>query len=90
MCTPHDLLREPHAVHGIDFLEPIHNVKEVETKSRRGIAAAELLSSYLENKPANRPTRHISTRPSPSRDGGAYRDRTDDLKLAKLALSQLS
>ena len=24
------------------------------------------------------------------RDGGAYRDRTDDLKLAKLALSQLS
>ena len=23
-------------------------------------------------------------------DGGAYRDRTDDLKLAKLALSQLS
>jgi hypothetical protein len=26
----------------------------------------------------------------PSRGGGAYRDRTDDLKLAKLALSQLS
>ena len=25
-----------------------------------------------------------------SRPGGAYRDRTDDLKLAKLALSQLS
>ena len=24
------------------------------------------------------------------RDGGAYRDRTDDLKLAKLPLSQLS
>ena len=24
------------------------------------------------------------------KDGGAYRDRTDDLKLAKLALSQLS
>ena len=58
MCTPHDLLREPHAVHGIDFLEPIHNVKEVETKSRRGIAAAELLSSYLEKQagePADTP-----------------------------------
>ena len=25
-----------------------------------------------------------------TKDGGAYRDRTDDLKLAKLALSQLS
>ena len=33
-------------------------------------------------------------RPCPAQsargDGGAYRDRTDDLKLAKLALSQLS
>ena len=33
-------------------------------------------------------------RPCPARSvreaGGAYRDRTDDLKLAKLALSQLS
>ena len=29
--------------------------------------------------------------PAPARmPGGAYRDRTDDLKLAKLALSQLS
>ena len=26
----------------------------------------------------------------PWKNGGAYRDRTDDLKLAKLALSQLS
>ena len=26
----------------------------------------------------------------PGKDGGASRDRTDDLKLAKLALSQLS
>jgi hypothetical protein len=26
----------------------------------------------------------------PGKNGGAYRDRTDDLKLAKLALSQLS
>ena len=32
------------------FLEPIHNVKEVETKSRRNVAAAELLSSYLETR----------------------------------------
>jgi hypothetical protein len=28
--------------------------------------------------------------PHGGEDGGAYRDRTDDLKLAKLALSQLS
>ena len=28
--------------------------------------------------------------PRAKQDGGAYRDRTDDLKLAKLALSQLS
>ena len=27
---------------------------------------------------------------NPGKDGGASRDRTDDLKLAKLALSQLS
>ena len=46
----------------------------------RGIAAAELVSSSLENLAGDR-------RAMP---GGAYRDRTDDLKLAKLALSQLS
>ena len=35
---------------------------------------------------------HLSYRPKsePGRGGGASRDRTDDLKLAKLALSQLS
>ena len=31
-----------------------------------------------------------SDRIKPRGPGGAYRDRTDDLKLAKLALSQLS
>jgi hypothetical protein len=35
-------------------------------------------------KPIHRPDSELQ------RDGGAYRDRTDDLKLAKLALSQLS
>ena len=32
----------------------------------------------------------IPEQPSPSKNGGACRDRTDDLKLAKLPLSQLS
>ena len=35
-----------------------------------------------------RPERRIISRDQ--KTGGAYRDRTDDLKLAKLALSQLS
>ncbi len=53
------------------FLEPIHNVKDEALRLGRGIAATELVASFLES-------------------GGASRDRTDDLKLAKLALSQLS
>ena len=66
------------------FLEPIHNVKD------RG------KSPYLQS---NRRIRFLHSwkrraRPHPMRFarefGGAYRDRTDDLKLAKLALSQLS
>ena len=32
----------------------------------------------------------VKAQPAQSSAGGAYRDRTDDLKLAKLALSQLS
>ena len=32
----------------------------------------------------------MSCRLNTAQPGGAYRDRTDDLKLAKLALSQLS
>jgi hypothetical protein len=44
-------------------------------------------SSFLEKASIARPP----SRPRPkARNGGASRDRTDDLKLAKLALSQLS
>ena len=61
--------------HGID-LKPIHNVKDA-GKSREPdqIALAGNCCFILETS---------------KKPGGAYRDRTDDLKLAKLALSQLS
>ena len=64
------------------FLEPIHNVKEGEHRPRfRAPKHAKIWSSYLEK---------VAALPPPVEDGGASRDRTDDLKLAKLALSQLS
>jgi hypothetical protein len=66
------------------FLEPIHNVKErgEPLRSATAAAAAKIWSSYLEKL--------VATARARGSDGGAYRDRTDDLKLAKLALSQLS
>jgi hypothetical protein len=63
------------------FLEPIHNVKEGFRPHRR--RSANLVSSSLENFGG----RYTA---SAAAAGGASRDRTDDLKLAKLALSQLS
>jgi hypothetical protein len=64
------------------FLEPIHNVKE------------ELDAPNPRPEPRNRylhPWKSlVPLRATALRGGGAYRDRTDDLKLAKLALSQLS
>src|SRR4051794_9822038 len=65
------------------FLEPIHNVKEGLIRPISAAEAAKRFASSLEK----------SSRPlcrSRGCDGGASRDRTDDLKLAKLALSQLS
>ena len=68
--------------HGID-LKPIHNVKDAGQSplaDRSRISCFHLwsvLPAVLRSVAARRP-------------GGAYRDRTDDLKLAKLALSQLS
>ena len=68
--------------HGID-LKPIHNVKDAgQIPASR--PKSDLVFSSLECL-AGRPAQHRWRRP-----GGAYRDRTDDLKLAKLALSQLS
>ena len=61
--------------HGIDFLEPIHNVKG-------GASCAPVFA--LARKPGEDRV-FIS-----GKFGGACRDRTDDLKLAKLALFQLS
>ena len=72
--------------HGID-LKPIHNVKDAgQFPASRALdfSGPDLVFSSLECS-AGRPAQHCWRRP-----GGAYRDRTDDLKLAKLALSQLS
>jgi hypothetical protein len=65
------------------FLEPIHNVKEGANPPIRGQARERLvfISGVLP-----KPVRSRAT----AADGGASRDRTGDLKLAKLALSQLS
>ena len=62
------------------FLEPIHNVKE---------------GANPPHPPANRRNSDLHlwkffAATSAKAGGGASRDRTDDLKLAKLALSQLS
>ena len=63
------------------FLEPIHNVKDGADAPDRGEPRIRFSSSLEILLPLRR-----------WRDsgGGASRDRTDDLKLAKLALSQLS
>src|SRR5690606_290956 len=73
--SPPDRSRRSTAMrHGID-LKPIHNVKD----AGRSRWPTEVGSRVF-----------ISGVFAVRRTGGAYRDRTDDLKLAKLALSQLS
>ena len=62
--------------------------------SKRGVAPtagepADFVSSSLEKCLRDPRARHTPGMAARG-DGGAYRDRTDDLKLAKLALSQLS
>ena len=64
------------------FLEPIHNVKD---ETRKASTAANRGSGFLHSWKL-----FAATPPASRRGGGASRDRTDDLKLAKLALSQLS
>jgi hypothetical protein len=77
------------------FEKPIHNVKKpaipwgsrYRCKQRIScfiiwITAERFASAFSSLSPASTPFRR--------KVGGAYRDRTDDLKLAKLALSQLS
>ena len=65
------------------FLEPIHNVKD---GARKAPTAANRGSGFFIPGKSWSPLRRFRD----SGGGGAYRDRTDDLKLAKLALSQLS
>ena len=48
------------------------------------------MSNSATNLAAGNPSTGISDVPKSRQDGGGERDRTDDLKLAKLALSQLS
>jgi hypothetical protein len=63
------------------FLEPIHNVKEGLRPGPRPEPRNACLHAWKILAAAAR---------FATEAGGAYRDRTDDLKLAKLALSQLS
>ena len=63
------------------FLEPIHNVKEEPCGSKSAGNARET-GIFIPGISALEREACVP--------GGAYRDRTDDLKLAKLALSQLS
>ena len=62
------------------FLEPIHNVKDgAEAPNRERTRGTGFLHTWK-----------IRGAATPKRGGGAYRDRTDDLMLAKQPLSQLS
>ena len=72
------------------FLEPIHNVKEGPNAPTSAAAAAKFVSSYLEKSEAPALWGLPSRSRIAAKAGGASRDRTGDLKLAKLALSQLS
>ncbi len=74
-------LRGPQCHHGIDFKNPFTMSKRGRTPNPPRRNAAKRFSVILE---FHDPHAHGSE------NGGAYRDRTDDLKLAKLALSQLS
>ena len=74
------------------FLEPIHNVKEGEIPHiRRRADEIRIFISGKYLRPSFAGAHQPACQPKPqAKAGGAYRDRTDDLKLAKLALSQLS
>ena len=86
------------------FLEPIHNVKEGANAQSTALARAVTLVFIPGKMWSSPPSRFALWRAAfaekleglpaiaaeAAKAGGAYRDRTDDLKLAKLALSQLS
>src|SRR5688500_1733718 len=70
------------------FLEPIHNVKEGPEPQFRGRGREDLV--FIPGESWSRCSLALLGACGASKDGGASRDRTGDLKLAKLALSQLS
>jgi hypothetical protein len=94
-------MRSPHR-----FLEPIHNVKQLVPKHLTGKKPDLLIfiPGYFEERLPQPQTNQRFARPTGRRrlcggpikqaireaNGGAYRDRTDDLMLAKQPLSQLS
>ena len=81
-CAPFRLVQPMPSRHR--FLEPIHNVKEGRERPGSTAEAAKCVSSSLENLLL------FSAKARRRVVGGAYRDRTDDLMLAKQPLSQLS
>ena len=78
--------RETGADHGIDLKNPFTMSKTAAAHRaayrRRSNGSRFFIPGYLISL--------VALRQTCLRAGGAYRDRTDDLKLAKLALSQLS
>ena len=56
----------------------------------KGLPFAKGPSAFARLRRTSRPIQILQKRVRAKQDGGADRDRTDDLKLAKLALSQLS
>jgi hypothetical protein len=71
------------------ILKPIHNVKEEPNAPYHRPKAVNCCLHLWKNALKDRKG-HANACHSVNRAGGAYRDRTDDLKLAKLPLSQLS
>ena len=70
--------------------KPIHNVKECGQIPRNRPLQAGTVSLHLWSTLTERLMRKTILKPQRGEDGGAYRDRTDDLMLAKQPLSQLS
>src|SRR5690606_18838094 len=82
----------------IDRHAPRHRFKNPFTMSktadnpptRRSGISCFILENVLSTTSLTHLTASCVARGRAKQDGGAYRDRTDDLKLAKLAISQLS
>jgi hypothetical protein len=69
--------------------KPIHNVKEVQADPATDPCGSEPFR-FISGVSVERLATQKPSEPQSGEDGGAYRDRTDDLMLAKQPLSQLS